>query len=833
MKMENCRMVTGLGYGLVVVLILTSIASIVSGLDLDIEPNSSISQAPYIEVGSYNGTLKITSSSDTTDFYKINVSNYEVLFVNFTDAPIGSDMAITNNYGTTRVSVTDATSANLAFAFSAGPYAGIKITSNSAGGYNFTAEKMPQNDGESGGDAASAYTSSAPLITAGIHSGYLCSDDNNDWYRINVPKNKYIYVNITPNSHLRVDVVLRLYGGTTPRDSDTGIGLGDEVEVCDFTEDAQEYGLGISLQEGYGAYNFTVEFGEQNDAGSGRDAGKEYLDAVWIDNGTYQGQFVGLETEDWYNINLTDGDAITVSCKPGVNSKIKVELHNHISGTSEPLLESAVSEFAGSNVTVHHCFNGASQAQIRVIYSGTYGPRDFYNFTVSTMRQDDAGSGSDAGESGGSAISIDNGSYTAYMEDMDNTDVFKFNVPAGSTINLTASVPTNMNIEVNLRNQSWGIVGSYQFSSGSRSIVFLNDADRQDFYAEFILKTITTEPSTYFYNFVLNITIGDLVPPSASIAALPAESCTNFTVMWSSPDADVKWFDVQVRYGSEAWMDWMVNVTNRTAEYTGVVGVKYFFRVRAMDIWNNWGAYTTNPEGDANTTVTQVCTGSVDNTKPTISIVNPTNGATLSTTEISVQCSATDNVGIAKVEVRVGSGDWISCTLIGGYWSASVTHLQGANNITARATDPDGNYAEVSITVTMSNTPPSAVTLYSTNTKTQTSVKINWTESIDNDFASYQVHVSDVKGFTPSESTLRTTISVKSTNYYTITSLSAGKTYYAKVRVIDLGGLYSDSNELSIKTLSSQQNSFCCGFVILPLILLPWLGIVIYRKKQT
>jgi len=830
MKMDN--KVSGMVYGLVIVLLVVNLVGIVSGLDMDIEPNSSIGQAQSIDVGSYNGTLKITSSSDTTDWYKINVNGYEVLFVNFTNAPIGSDMALTTNYGTSKISVTDVTSANLAYAFSSSvPYAGIKITSNNAGGYNFTVEKMPQNDGESGSDASTAYTSSAPLVTSGFHSGYLCGDDGTDWYRINVPKNKFIYVNVTPNSNMRVDVVLKLYSSMDNQDSDTGVGLGDEVGVCDFTQDAQEYGLGITLQEGFGAYNFTVEFGNQNDAGAGVDAGKEYLDAVWLDNGTYQGQFVGFDTEDWYNINLSDGDAITVNCKPGVNSKIKVELHNHISGMSEPLLESMVSEFAGSNVTLHHCFNGASQAQIRVIYSDTYGPRDFYNFTVSKLTQNDAGSGTDAGETGGSAISIDNGSYSAYMEDMDNTDVFKFNVPAGSTINLTTTVPTNMNMEVNLRNQSWGVVGTYQFSSGSRTIIFLNDADRQDFYAEFILRTITTEPSTYFYNFSLNITIGDLVPPTARLTPLPAESCTNFTVSWSSPDADVKWFDVQVRYGSEPWTDWMVNATNRTAEFTGSIGVKYFFRVRAMDIWNNWGAYTSNPEGDANTTVTQVCTGNVDNTKPTISIVNPADGTTVSTTEISVQCSANDNVGIAKVEVRVGIGSWINCTFVGGYWSASVTLLQGANTITARATDLAGNYAETSIVVTMSNTPPTAVTLGSATKVTQSSFTISWSESTDSDFASYQVYVSKIKGFTPNASDLKTTISTKSLTSYTVSSLSAGKVYYVKVRVLDSGSLYADSNEVSVKTASPQSNSLCCGFLLLPLIILPGLAVVIYRKK--
>ncbi len=820
--------------GLVIVSLLVfasiaSVAGVAYATDMDIENNGAITQAPYITFGSYNGTLKITSASDTTDFYRVNLTKFEVIFVNFTNAPLGSDMSITSNYGTSMVTVTG-TSAQLEYCFDTAITAGIKISSTNAGGYNFTLEHLVQNDAGSGGDAHSVDSNLDPIVTQGTYSGYMCADDDADWYRVTVPKNKFIYVNATPNADMRIDATLKRLADVRCADASTG--LGDAVALWDFTDAEQEYTFGFTMSEGHGAYNFTVVFGDQNDAGAGRDAGEEFLDSVWLDNGTYQGQFVGYDYDDWYCINLSDGDAITVTAKPGAASKISVELRNHIGAGNDALVGSAVSEFAGSNVTVHYCFNGATQAQIRFSYLASYGVIDFYNFTITTMKQDDAGSGTDASETGGAAITIDNGTFSAYMEDADNIDIFKFTAPAGGTINVSISSPTNMNIDVNLRNQSWGVVGTASVSGNNGTILFLNDAARQDFYLEVRLGTITTEPSSYFYSFTLNLTAGDLIPPSASMAALPAQSCTNFTVSWSSPDIDVKWFDVQVRYGTLDWTDWMVNATNRTAEYTGVISTKYFFRVRAMDTSNNWCAYTTDPEGNVNTTVTQSCTGSTDTTRPTISISNPSNGATISTSETSVQCIASDDVGVMKVEVRVGAGAWVNCTQVGGYWTASVTLAQGVNTITARATDAAGNYAEDSSTVTMSNTPPNAVTLNQATAISQTRFTISWTQNTNDDFASYQVYVSMTQGFTPDISNLKTTISTRTTTNTTIASLSPGKTYYIKVRVLDSGSLYADSNEVTAKTKAAATNTSCCGFALVPLMIIPCIAIVFSRRGR-
>lgn len=90
-----------------------------------------------------------------------------------------------------------------------------------------------------------------------------------------------------------------------------------------------------------------------------------------------------------------------------------------------------------------------------------------------------------------------------------------------------------------------------------------------------------------------------------------------------------------------------------------------------------------------------------DTTLPSISITSPANGQTFTTATIAVCGTASDNVALSKVEVRVGAGSW---QLASGTtsWSGSVTLNPGSNTIYARATDTAGNTRGASVTVTYS-----------------------------------------------------------------------------------------------------------------------------------
>ena len=97
---------------------------------------------------------------------------------------------------------------------------------------------------------------------------------------------------------------------------------------------------------------------------------------------------------------------------------------------------------------------------------------------------------------------------------------------------------------------------------------------------------------------------------------------------------------------------------------------------------------------------------------PTIAIVNPTPGSTVSGM-VTITGTAADNVALAKVEVAIDSGSY-GVVFGTGTWSYSWDTRplpNGSHTLAARATDSTGNTASVSLSVTVANsggTPPPA-----------------------------------------------------------------------------------------------------------------------------
>ena len=92
-----------------------------------------------------------------------------------------------------------------------------------------------------------------------------------------------------------------------------------------------------------------------------------------------------------------------------------------------------------------------------------------------------------------------------------------------------------------------------------------------------------------------------------------------------------------------------------------------------------------------------------DTQVPTVMILSPSNGGTVSGT-VTVSVSAMDNLKVAKVALTIDGKEVAVTTGSSLKYSWSVPRPKGkqskASTITARANDPAGNLATTSITVT-------------------------------------------------------------------------------------------------------------------------------------
>lgn len=153
----------------------------------------------------------------------------------------------------------------------------------------------------------------------------------------------------------------------------------------------------------------------------------------------------------------------------------------------------------------------------------------------------------------------------------------------------------------------------------------------------------------------------DLLPPTSSMTALPTTSSSLFSVQWSGVDAGpsgILAYDIQVRDGiTGTWTTWRTRTSSKIANYSGIGGHTYFFRVRAIDNSNNTQAWPANPQ--TSTTVESL---------PPVSTVNPL--PTYQYGDLAVSWGGSDpgGSGVRSYDVQVRDGavgawtDWITNT---------------------------------------------------------------------------------------------------------------------------------------------------------------------------
>ena len=136
-----------------------------------------------------------------------------------------------------------------------------------------------------------------------------------------------------------------------------------------------------------------------------------------------------------------------------------------------------------------------------------------------------------------------------------------------------------------------------------------------------------------------------------------------------------------------------------------------------------------------------------DTTKPSSSVTNPANGATITSTAsnpYTISGTATDNVAVSSIQVSTNGGTtWNNATCTGCpgasvTWTYSWTlPADGSYNIKSRATDSSSNVetAGAGNTVTVHRTGPTVSSTIPANNATgvalNSNITINWNEAVD------------------------------------------------------------------------------------------------------
>jgi len=92
----------------------------------------------------------------------------------------------------------------------------------------------------------------------------------------------------------------------------------------------------------------------------------------------------------------------------------------------------------------------------------------------------------------------------------------------------------------------------------------------------------------------------------------------------------------------------------------------------------------------------------IDLTDPTVSIISPQDGSTLSNTFVKINYDARDNIGLGKFEIMLDDGDWMERPLIESQFSVLID--EGHHTINIRATDLSGRESLDSISFDIGET---------------------------------------------------------------------------------------------------------------------------------
>jgi len=373
----------------------------------------------------YYGNL---SSSDTDDYYGFNMSNSTAITVGIT-SPSGADYdlwlysssgtqldtSFTTGYDEVTSNGTSVGGTSVyvrveQFSGSGQYTMQVWITSTSTGGGGGGGGGGNNSTGCNANDAGSCMDaggsmSSALNITATntTYQANLSSSSDDDWYAMHIPTDHGIYIEMLHGTSSDFDMWLYdssgnqidiAYTGFNPENvGSNGTNVSDSIvylEVADWPTSPSSgfYNLTLLLFSTVGspAYN-------QNDSGSGGDAGDDVYNSTPVQTNPGANDFSGWmssdsDTDDFYVFSVPNDHGIAINLSSNPSELVAYILIGYESNLS--VIDSSTNLNGNEDVTSNGSIVQGESILMRVI---AYTGEGFYNFTVNMFSLDADGDG--------------------------------------------------------------------------------------------------------------------------------------------------------------------------------------------------------------------------------------------------------------------------------------------------------------------------------------------------------------------------------------------------------------------------------------------------------
>ncbi|GAG65982.1 unnamed protein product, partial [marine sediment metagenome] len=238
-------------------------------------------------------------------------------------------------------------------------------------------------------------------ISSGILKGTLSGEDRQDYYRFELGPGSILNLDFKAGDDSQnLKIALRNFEGNdlwNPAETSPGAVKSTRILLNNLSGGIY-YAV---VYSGIGPYKLDLFIETQNDAGSGTDAGDKITKALAIEPGSsFFGEMGAFDEEDWYRFDIPPGHILKLSFTPDASSEaMKFSLRSF--ERSEVWYSGVVP--AGETRPKRVMMNNSSGG---TYYLEAYYGSGPYGFEISTESQNDAASGTDAGDKIAEALKI-------------------------------------------------------------------------------------------------------------------------------------------------------------------------------------------------------------------------------------------------------------------------------------------------------------------------------------------------------------------------------------------------------------------------------------------